>query len=179
MKLTISQYFRVNGEGVQRRGIEPDVDFASITAEAHTGERELENALPWARVRAAARWRASHRHDDAIAAARESSRERLLAGEPFRILREESENRRRWSEARAVSLNRKRREAEHARLEAERLLVARTLGRATADEADDDAPAEVARLAEIRDEFFLEEAARVVADFLSYHPGGAGASAAN
>ena len=71
LKLTISQYFRVNGEGVQRRGIEPDVDFASITAEAHTGERELENALPWARVRAAARWRASHRHDDAIAAARE------------------------------------------------------------------------------------------------------------
>ena len=179
LKLTISKYFRVNGEGVQRRGIEPDVDFASITAEVHNGERELENALPWARVRAAARWRASHRHGDAIAAARESSRERLIAEEPFRILREESESRRRRSEARAVSLNRERRKAEHARLEAERLLVARTLGRTTADRTDDDAPVEVARLAEIRDEFVLEEAARVVADFLSYRPGQAAASAAN
>ena len=180
LKLTISKYFRVSGEGVQRRGIEPDVDFASITAEVHDGERELENALPWARVRAAAKWRASHRHGDALAAARESSRKRLLAEEPFRILREESESRRRRSEARAVSLNRERRKAEHARLEAERLLVARTLGRTIADKTDDDdAPVEVARLAEIRDEFVLEEAVRVVADFLSYRPGEAAASAAN
>ena len=179
LKLTVSQYFRVNGEGVQRRGIEPDVDFASITGEARGGEGELENALPWARVRAAASWRAAHRHDEAIASAREWSRERRLAGESFRVLREASENRRRWGEARAVSLNRERRETEHARLEAERLLVARTLGRATADEGGEERPAEVARLAEIRDEFFLAEAARVVADFLSYRPGQRGASAVN
>ena len=179
LKLTVSQYFRVNGEGVQRRGIEPDVDFASVTGEGHTGEGELDNSLPWARVRAASRWRASNRHRDAIVAAREWSRERLLAGEAFRILREESENRRRWNEARAISLNRERRESEHARLEAERLLVARTLDRATADDDGDEPPPEVARLAELRDEFFLAEAARVVADFLSYRPGHSGATAAN
>ena len=164
---------------MQRRGIEPDVDFASITGDARAGEGEQENALPWARVRAAARWRASRRHDEAIAAARESSRERLLTEEPFRILREESESRRRWSEARAVSLNRKQREAEHARLEAKRLLVARTLERATEDEIREDAPSPAARLAELRDEFFLAEAARVVADFQSHRPGRSGVSAAN
>ena len=184
LKLTVSQYFRVNGEGVQRRGIEPDVDFESVTAEAHAGEGELENALPWAQVRAAARWRASNRHQDAIAATRKRSRERLLAEEPFRVLREESENRRRWAEARAVSLNRTQREAEHARLEADRLLVARTLDRAKADESEDEgeggdeAPPEVTRLAELRDEFFLVEAARVVADFMAFRPGHAGASGA-
>ena len=177
LKLTVSQYFRVNGEGVQRRGIEPDVDFESVITEAHAGEGELENALPWAQVRAAARWRASDRHRDAIAAARKRSRERLLAEEPFRILREESENRRRWAEAHAISLNRTQREAEHARLEAARLLVARTLDRATADEGDDEAPLEVTRLPELRDEFFLVEAARVVADFMAFRPGHAGASA--
>ena len=179
LKLTVSQYFRVNGEGVQRRGIEPDVDFESVTTEAHAGEGELENALPWAQVRAAARWRASDRHRDAIAAARKRSRERLLAEEPFRILREDSENRRRWAEARAISLNRTQREAEHARLEEARLLVARTLDRATADGGDDEEPLEVTRLAELRDEFFLVEAARVVADFMASRPGHAGASAAD
>ena len=179
LKLTISQYFRVNGEGVQLRGIEPDVDFASVTAEGHIGEGELENALPWARVRPASGWRASNRIRDAIAAARERSRERLLSEEAFRILREESELRRRWSEARAVSLNRKRREDEHARLEAQRRLVARTLDRATANEDAGESLPEVARLAELRDEFFLEEAARVVADFLAYRPGRSGATAAN
>ena len=182
LKLTVSQYFRVNGEGVQRRGIEPDVDFASITGDAHAGEGELENALPWARVGPAARWRASHRHDEAIATARQWSRERLLAEEPYRVLREEKENRRRSGTAHTISLNRKRRQAEHARLEAERLFVARTLGRATEDEDEDEgskaapAAAEAARLAEIRDEFLLTEAARVVADFLSYRPGRSGAS---
>ena len=179
LKLTVSQYFRVNGEGVQRRGIEPDVDFESVTGEAHAGEGELENALPWAQVRAAARWRGSNRHQDAIAAVREWSRERLFAEEPFRILREESEHRRRWAEASAVSLNRKQREAEHARLEAERVLVARTLDRATGDESDDEALLVVARLAELRDEFFLAEAARVVADFIAYRPGHSGANAAH
>ena len=39
----------MNGEGVQRRGIVPDVDFEAITGGSHGGEGDLENALPWAR----------------------------------------------------------------------------------------------------------------------------------
>lgn len=39
LKLTVSQYFRVNGEGVQRRGIVPDIDLEAITGESHGGER--------------------------------------------------------------------------------------------------------------------------------------------
>ena len=183
LKLTVSQYFRVNGEGVQRRGIEPDVDFALVTGEAHGGEGDNENALPWARVKAAARWRATARNENAIAAARDWSRERLRAGEPFRVLREELRNRRRWDEARAISLNRKRREAEHARIEEERLRVALTLGRATddesGDESGDETAAEVTEIPELRDAFFLAEAARVVADYLSYRPARSGANAAN
>ena len=175
LKLTVSQYFRVTGVGVQRRGIEPDIDFASVTGEAHGGERDLDNALPWARVKVAPRWRAEHRYDAAVAAARKRSRERLRSEGPFRILHEEIENRRRWNEARALSLNRYRRETEHAELEAERLRVVRALGRTDADH--DEALAEAANLAEIRDEFFLGEAARVVADFLSYRPGRARVSA--
>ena len=97
--MTISQYFRVNGEGVQRRGIVPDVDFEQVAAEPHGGEGQLDNALPWARVKAVARWQGEPRRDEALAAAREMSRERLRAGGPMGVLHEEAENRRRWRDA--------------------------------------------------------------------------------
>ena len=179
LKLTVSQYFRVNGEGVQRRGIEPDIDFEAISGEPHGGEGDLENALPWAQVKAAARWRAAPRNEEALTAVRKWSRERVREGEPFRILKEEIETRRRLGEALTLSLNRKRREAEHAQLEAERDRVARTLGRATAEEARGDPPAEAEGLPELRDAFYLAEAARVLADYLSYRPGQPSASTAN
>ena len=171
LKLTVSQYFRVNGDGVQRRGIEPDVDFSDVAEDVLGGEGELENALPWARVTAAARWRAGRRNEAALAAARERSRTRLQSERPFRILHEDLENRRRLREATALSLNRKHRETEHTRLEAERLRIANALGEATADRDGGEFSLEGAGIAELRDEFFLAEAARVVADFLSYRPG--------
>ena len=179
LKLTVSQYFRVNGEGVQRRGIVPDVDFEAVTGEPHGIEGDLENALPWARMEAAARWRPARRNEEAIAATREWSRERVRTGEPFRVLREEIENRRRLAETPTLSLNRKRREAEHTRLEAERLRVVRSLGRAAAEEEDGETPAVAERIPELRDAFFLAEAARVIADYLSYPPGHAGEHAGN
>lgn len=179
LKLTVSEYFRVNGEGVQRRGIEPDVDFAPVTAETRDGEGDLDNALPWARMKAVAKWRAKDRNDAALAAARELSRERLQAGGRLDVLREEIEERRRWRDAGTISLNRARREAEHAELEAQRLRIAEALSRAIEDGSGEERPAEDAELPDLRDEFFLAEAARVVADFASYGPGHARASAAN
>ncbi|MCY4452253.1 MAG: carboxy terminal-processing peptidase [Immundisolibacterales bacterium] len=179
LKLTISEYFRVNGAGVQRRGIEPDVNFAPVTTEAGGGEGELDNALPWAKINAVARWRAKPRNDEALAAARDLSRERLQAGGPAHVLREEIEERRRWRESGAVSLNRARREAEHAELEAQRLRIAKALSRAIEEGNGEERPAEVEELPDLRDEFFLAEAARVIADFASYRPGHARASAAN
>ena len=179
LKLTISQYFRVNGDGVQRRGIEPDVNFEPVAAEPHGGEGQLDNALPWARVKAVARWERQSRRDEALAAARKLSRERLRAGGPMGVLHEEAENRRRWRDADAVSLNRARRENEHAELEAERVRVAEALSRAIADGGGETKPAEVEILPELRDEFFLAEAARVVADYVYHDKGLARASVAN
>ena len=173
LKLTVSQYFRVNGEGVQRRGIVPDVDLEAVAGGAHGGERELENALPWARVKAAAKWRANPRRDEeAIVAARELSRARVQAEEAFQVLKEGVDSRRREGEARALDLNRKRREAEHARLEAERLRIVRTLSRAADEEEGGETSAGANRIPELRDALFRAEAARVVADYLSYRSSG-------
>jgi carboxyl-terminal processing protease len=50
LKATIAQYYRVNGESTQHRGVVPDILFeASYDAEQH-GESGLDNALPWTRI---------------------------------------------------------------------------------------------------------------------------------
>ena len=50
LKVTIAQFFRVNGEGTQHRGVVPDVLFPTAMDSDAQGERSLDNALPWAEV---------------------------------------------------------------------------------------------------------------------------------
>lgn len=53
LKLTMAQFFRVNGDSTQNRGIIPDILFPTAKLNDDIGERTLENALPWARIEAA------------------------------------------------------------------------------------------------------------------------------
>ena len=53
LKVTIAQFFRVNGEGTQHRGVIPDILFPTALDSDAQGERGLDNALPWAEVPAA------------------------------------------------------------------------------------------------------------------------------
>ncbi len=53
LKVTIAQFFRVNGEGTQHRGVVPDVLFPTAVDSDAQGERGLDNALQWAEVAAA------------------------------------------------------------------------------------------------------------------------------
>nr|VFJ53873.1 MAG: carboxyl-terminal processing protease [Candidatus Kentron sp. DK] len=50
LKLTIAQFFRVNGESTQYRGVIPDIVLPAVPDPDREGERALENALPWAFV---------------------------------------------------------------------------------------------------------------------------------
>ena len=53
LKVTIAQFFRINGASTQHKGVIPDIVFpTALDMEAH-GERALDNALPWATVSAA------------------------------------------------------------------------------------------------------------------------------
>ena len=53
LKMTIAQFFRVNGGTTQLRGVEPDINFPSFADEENSGESSFDNALPWAGVQAA------------------------------------------------------------------------------------------------------------------------------
>ncbi len=53
LKLTVAQFFRVNGGTTQLRGVTPDIPFPSSGDDSQFGESSFGNALPWTRIKAA------------------------------------------------------------------------------------------------------------------------------
>ena len=87
-KLTIAQFFRVNGESTQYRGVVPDIILPSVTDADAEGERALENALPWAFV-SPTKFPAYTLPDKIFAAVRANHHRRVIHDPVFDILREE------------------------------------------------------------------------------------------
>lgn len=52
LKLTVAQFFRVNGEATQLRGVKPDITLPTMTDAESFGEASYDNALPWIQVKA-------------------------------------------------------------------------------------------------------------------------------
>jgi carboxyl-terminal processing protease len=52
LRLTMAQFFRINGGSTQFKGVVPDIIYPSAVQSDEQGERSLENALPWAQIRA-------------------------------------------------------------------------------------------------------------------------------
>jgi len=50
LKMTIAEFFRVNGGSTQLRGVTPDVGLPSITDVSEFGESSFDNALPWTQM---------------------------------------------------------------------------------------------------------------------------------
>ena len=50
LKITMAQFFRVNGGSTQNKGVEPDIRFPSAGDPTEYGERSLGNALPWSSI---------------------------------------------------------------------------------------------------------------------------------
>ena len=53
LKLTIAQFFRINGGTTQLRGVTPDILYPSLSDAANFGESSFDNALPWMQIKAA------------------------------------------------------------------------------------------------------------------------------
>jgi carboxyl-terminal processing protease len=50
LKITMAQFFRVNGGSTQNRGVVPDIRFPSAGDPDEYGERAYDNALPWTSI---------------------------------------------------------------------------------------------------------------------------------
>jgi carboxyl-terminal processing protease len=53
LKITIQQFFRVNGSSTQKEGVVPDIVLPDPAGHVETGERELEHAIAWSQIDAA------------------------------------------------------------------------------------------------------------------------------
>jgi len=53
LKMTIAQFFRVNGGTTQLRGVTPDIAYLQSGDDTQFGESSYDNALPWSRIKAA------------------------------------------------------------------------------------------------------------------------------
>ncbi|HCN89676.1 MAG TPA: tail-specific protease [Oxalobacteraceae bacterium] len=53
LKMTVAQFFRVNGGTTQLRGVTPDISFPTVSDTENFGESSYDNALPWTQIKAA------------------------------------------------------------------------------------------------------------------------------
>ena len=53
LKMTIAQFFRINGGTTQLRGVKPDIRFPELADTDLFGESSFDNALPWTQIKAA------------------------------------------------------------------------------------------------------------------------------
>ncbi len=53
LKLTVAQFFRINGGTTQLRGVTPDILFPAASDAENFGESSFDNALPWMQIKAA------------------------------------------------------------------------------------------------------------------------------
>jgi len=53
LKLTVAQFFRINGGTTQLRGVTPDISFPALSDPKTFGESSYDNALPWTQVKPA------------------------------------------------------------------------------------------------------------------------------
>lgn len=53
LKMTVAQFFRVNGGTTQLRGVTPDIAFPTFSDPDNFGESSYDNALPWVQIKAA------------------------------------------------------------------------------------------------------------------------------
>jgi carboxyl-terminal processing protease len=53
LKMTIAQFFRVNGGTTQLRGVTPDILYPQSGDDTQFGESSFDNALPWTRIKPA------------------------------------------------------------------------------------------------------------------------------
>ena len=53
LKMTVAQFFRINGGTTQLRGVKPDILFPAAADAEDFGESSFDNALPWVQIKAA------------------------------------------------------------------------------------------------------------------------------
>ncbi|MDA1016721.1 MAG: carboxy terminal-processing peptidase [Planctomycetota bacterium] len=83
LKLTINQFYRVNGDSTQNKGVESDVVLPSLVDHMDIGESSLDNALPFDQIKKADFQALGLVDAKVVAALQQSSSKRVKADKEF------------------------------------------------------------------------------------------------
>jgi carboxyl-terminal processing protease len=118
LKMTIAQFFRINGGTTQLRGVTPDVSFPTISDVDSFGESSFENALPWTQIKVAS-YKPVGELKTLVPLLQMRHDARIAKDEDFRYLQETADEYKAQRKKNLISLNeserRKEREAQEAR----------------------------------------------------------------
>ena len=175
LRLTMAQFFRVNGGSTQFRGVVPDIVFPSASGSDEHGERGLDNALPWARINAA---EYSPRGMASINKYRQEHQERIKDDPGFRYLNQETSLLIELRDRDTVSLLESRRKQEwddrETRRKEQKNLFRASRGLPPLSDNEEEQKKEQDRASEDGEgtddddisKIALEEAARILADYI-------------
>ena len=122
LKVTIQKFYRINGGSTQYKGVEPDIVVPSMFDYLKTGEKNMENSLPWDTVENVShnRWQ-GNRFD--LAKSRLQSKAWIAKNKKFQKIKEEAAKAKERREQTRVAvflagMEKERAEADRAREEA-------------------------------------------------------------
>ena len=116
LKTTIAQFFRISGGSNQHKGVVPDIVFPTVDESDEHGERALDNALPWEKIKPA-RYISASAPVDSFARARQQYELRIKSNRLFQLLLEQQEMTKESRDRKTVSLLKETRELEREKLQ--------------------------------------------------------------
>jgi carboxyl-terminal processing protease len=166
LRLTMAEFYRINGGSTQLRGVEPDIKFPTAPKGAEHGERSLDNALPWSTIQPAKYSKTKLGDLSAFGAA---STKRIAADPGFSMLTARERVLRELDDEETVSLKESDRRIQADKrekiLKHQRDEFLRAQGETPIDEEADDVDEEVLeRQQKVVEQIQIREAASILAD---------------
>jgi carboxyl-terminal processing protease len=120
LKLTVAQFFRVNGGSTQHKGVVPDVAFPTTWDPSDYGESALDNALPWTSI-APAKFKGEGNFRELVPTLQAGHQARVAKDREYQYWLEDLAQYRKLRETRTLSLLESARKAERDAQEKKRL----------------------------------------------------------
>ena len=138
LKMTIAQFFRINGGTTQLRGVNPDIKLPVLSDLDSFGESSYDNALPWVAIKPAS-YKAAGDLKELIGPLQRRHEARIAKDKEFQFLQEDIAEVLKIRKENSISLNeavrRKERDAQEARAKLREARLAGASGTSTDEPA--------------------------------------------
>ena len=118
LKMTIAEFFRINGGSTQLKGVTPDIEYPRTGAEKDYGESTYDNALPWTQIAPAA-YQPVANVQPYLATLKSEHDARVAQTPAWKLMLDELAAYQKLRDKTSVSLNFAQREAERKQLDAQ------------------------------------------------------------